>query len=402
VLAWAFYDFANSSYYLIMLSFVFPIYFKEVVVGGSKGDFYWGLVLAVSILLGGLAAPIIGAIADYDNRKKPKFILFTLICIASTAILYFSGPGKVLFSSIFFIIASFSLALILPIYDSFLGWVSKKENAGTVSGFAWGLGYMGGLAAVVLFKPFYGGGYAGSLDYLYRLTFPLTAVFFLVFSLPAFLYIVEFKRESRKESFYNLIKIGFKKTFTTLKNIREHSDVAWFLLGFYLFSDALGTLFAFMPIYARGTLKLSFLEITALLLVIQIIAFPASALAGFISDKMGSRRILITTLWVWAIIVGMLAMAGSKSFFYLIAFLIALVIGSSQTIARSWLSKMVPPEKRFEFFGFNSFASKIAATTGPVIFGTVSVLTNNQRWAVLSLLPFFVLSIIIFSRIKEG
>lgn len=90
-ISWAFYDFANSSYALLILSFVFPIYFKEVVVGVEKGDFYWGVLVSVSILIGGLLAPIIGAIADYDARKKIKFIIFALVSMVGTAFLFFHG-----------------------------------------------------------------------------------------------------------------------------------------------------------------------------------------------------------------------------------------------------------------------------------------------------------------------
>ena len=119
------------------------------------------------------------------------------------------------------------------------------------------------------------------------------------------------------------------------------------------------------------------------------------------SDKKGSKKILLFTIAAWAIIVALLSIATSKTMFYILTPLTALILGSSQAIARSWLSKMVPDEKRFEFFGFNGFASKIAATTGPVLFGVVSVATGNQRLAMATLIPFFVIAFIIFARIKE-
>jgi len=122
-ISWAFFDFANSAYTVLILSFVFPIYFKEVVVGVEKGDFYWGLLISISILIGGLLAPIIGAIADYDSRKKIKFIIFTIVAAIGTAFLFFSGSNKVLIVSLIFMITNLAFELAQTLYDSFLAQV---------------------------------------------------------------------------------------------------------------------------------------------------------------------------------------------------------------------------------------------------------------------------------------
>ena len=400
-ISWAFYDFANSSYALLILSFIFPIYFKEVVVGIEKGDFYWGLLVSISILIGGLLAPIIGAIADYDSRKKIKFIIFALISMIGTAFLFFTGSNKLLLTSLIFLISNIAFELAQTLYDSFLARVSTKETVGRISGMAWGLGYIGGVVAMLVFKPLYENGYAGDFEFGYKLVFPLTALFFLLFAIPSFIFIKE-KAESRnKESLSTLIKHGVKSVLGTIKNLKQHKNIAWFLLGFYFVNDALVTFFAFTPIYARTTFGMEFKEIFILLLIVQIVAFPAATILGLLSDRKGSKKILLFTIAIWAIIIALLSVATTKTMFYILALLTALVIGSSQAIARSWLSKLVPDEKRFEFFGFNSFASKIAATTGPVLFGVISVATGNQRFAMAALIPFFIIAFIIFARIKE-
>ncbi len=400
-MSWAFYDFANSSYALLILSFVFPIYFREAVAGAERGDFYWGLLVSVSILIGGLLAPIIGAIADYDARKKIKFVIFALVSMTGTAFLFFTGSNKLLLTSLIFLISSVAFELAQTLYDSFLARVSTKETVGRISGLAWGLGYIGGVVAMLAFKPLYENGYAGDFEFGYKLVFPLTALFFFLFSIPSFIFIKEKSESSNKESLSTLIKHGIKRVIGTIKNLKQHKNIAWFLLGFYFVNDALVTIFAFTPIYARTTFGMEFKEILTLLLIVQIIAFPAATIFGLLSDKKGSKKILLFTIAVWAIIVALLSIATTKTMFYILALLTALVIGSSQAIARSWLSKLVPDEKRFEFFGFNGFASKIAATTGPVLFGVVSVATGNQRLAMAALIPFFVIAFIIFTRIKE-
>ena len=400
-ISWAFFDFANSSYSLLILSFVFPIYFKEVIAGTEKGDFYWGLIVSVSILIGGLLAPIVGAMADYDARKKIKFITFTSVAVAGTAFLYFTGSNKLLLASLIFIISNTAFELALTLYDSFLARVSTKETVGRISGLAWGFGYIGGVAAMLVFKSLYENGYVGDFEFGYKLTFPLTALFFLLFSIPSFIFIKEESESKNSESFFVLLRHGIKRVIGTIKNLKQHKNIAWFLLGFYFINDALVTIFAFTPIYARTTFGMEFKEIFTLLLIVQIAGFPAATLFGLLSDKIGSKKILLFTIAVWALIVALLSIAGSKTMFYMLALLTALVIGSSQAIARSWLSKLVPDEKRFEFFGFNGFASKIAATTGPVLFGIISTITGNQRLAMATLIPFFVIAFVIFSRINE-
>jgi UMF1 family MFS transporter len=400
-ISWAFFDFANSSYALLILSFVFPIYFKEVVVGIEKGDFYWGLLVSISILIGGLLAPIIGAVADYDSHRKIKFIIFTLISIVGTAFLYFSGSNKLLFVSLIFIISNLAFEIAQTLYDSFLSHVSTKETVGRISGLAWGLGYIGGVIAMLAFKPLYESGYAGNLDFSYRLVFPLTALFFLVFSIPSFIFIKEKSQALNTEHLLVRVKHGVRRVIETIKEIKKHKKIAWFLLGFYFMNDALVTIFAFTPIYARTTFGMEFKEIMTLLLIVQIVGFPAATIFGFLSDKKGSKKILLFTIAVWILIITLLSVANSKTMFYIVALMTALVIGSSQAVARSWLSKLVPDEKRFEFFGFNGFASKIAATTGPILFGTISVITGNQRLAMASLIPFFIIAFIIFMKIKE-
>ncbi len=399
-LSWAFFDFANSSYTLLILTLVFPIYFKEVIAGSLYGDFYWGLIGSIAILAGGLTAPIMGAIADYDTKRKSKFITFSLVAIFGTASLYFTGPNKLLLASILFIITQYFFQLTFSLYDAFLPHVSTSKTAGTISGLGYGLGYVGGLIAMLLLRPFYAEGYAGELDSLYRLTFPLTALFFLVFSVPFFIFVKE-KVIKKSESILELAKIGFRNTFNTLRSVKKHKNIFLFLLALYFLDDGLITLFAFISIYAINTLAFSIAEVSLIYAFIQLIAFPSAIFLGKLSDKQGSKKILLAAIVIWSIIIIILTAANSKIWFYLAALLTSLVIGASQAIPRAWLSKLVPKNKRCEFFGFNGFASRISAILGPIIFGSISSFTGSQRLAMLSLLPFFVISLIIFSKIKE-
>ncbi len=394
--SWSLYDFANSSYTIIIATFVFPIFFKEIIAGGTTGDFWWGFAVSMSILLGAIFSPIIGARADQKKRRKITFALFAIISIIGTSLLYFTGTGLFLFAIIIFIITNACFVVAQTIYDSFLINVSKEKTRGKVSGFAWGLGYVGGIVALFLLKPFYEGGFAGVLESTYKLSFPLTALFFLLFATPSFLYLKE-----RKESEVKSQTGGFKEVLTTLKNIKKHKKVAWYILGNFFLFDAIVTIFAFLPLYARTTFSMSISEIMILVVVVQLVAFPATFFLGWLSDKKGQKKILLTTILVWAIIIFSMALVKNTSFFFILAIMGGLVVGSSQAISRSWFSKIIPEEKRAEFFGFSGFSHKIAATTGPLIFGSISSLTGDQRIAMLALIPYFLFAFIIFYKIKE-
>jgi len=399
-ISWGLFDFANSPFAVIIISLVFPIYFKEVVAG-DYGDFYWGLIVSLSTIAAAFVLPIIGAISDYDMKRKTRFMTFAVLSMAGTALLYFSGPGMLLTTAIIFVITKFFYELAIVSYDSFLLTVSSRETAGEISGVGWGLGYLGSTVAMLLFLPLYGSGYAGALDANYRLTFPLTALFFLLFSIPAFLFIKEKLPSAKKKNApCDLIKLGIKRAQTMFGEIRSNQPVTLFLVAFYFLHDALTTLFVFIPIYLRDMYMLGFSDIFILFIVILLVGIPSSVLFGWLSDKFGSKKILLGTIAVWMFIIVMIYTATSIRYLYVLAVLAGLVIGSSQAIARSWLSKIVPKEERSEFFGFNALSSKVAASAGPLLFGIISV-TVDQRTAMLALLPFFVISFILFSRIKE-
>ncbi len=398
--SWSLYDFANSSYAIIVASFIFPVLYRDLVAGKEKGDFYWGLITGVSILLGALASPLVGAMADEDKRKKRKFVFFVSISAVATSLLYFSGPNTLLFSSLIFILANAFFELAQTLYDSFLSRVSPKHLWGKVSGFAWGLGYIGGVAAMLIFKPWYERGFEGANLNNYLLTFPLTALFFLVFSLPMFFWVKD-SETAVKIRLHKLFYSGYTRIKNTFQNIVAHKNIFKFLLAFYFMNDAMATMFAFMPIFARTTIGMNFKDLTLILLGTQVLAFPAAWFSGWISDKVGQKPVVLLTVFGWFALTLMMAQSQTKTHFYILASLGALVMGSSQGAARAWLTKIVPEEKRSEFFGFNGFASKIAATTGPVIFGALSSFTGNQRYGVLAMLPFFVISFFIFLKVRE-
>ncbi|MEM3126995.1 MAG: MFS transporter [Candidatus Woesearchaeota archaeon] len=396
ILAWSFFDFANSSYALLIQSLLFSVYFREVIAQNSpNADLLWGISVAASILIGGILSPFLGAIADFSGKRKKFFVGFTLAAIGGTALLYFLNAGMIYEAMILFITTNICYLVAILFYDSFLVSIISKEKRGSVSGLGWGLGYLGGILAIGLFYPLFSAGYEVNPE-LYRLTFPSVALFFLVFSLPSFIYLKESKGRGD-----NYFKRGYQRVFLTLKRWRSYKNVFLFLLAYYFIEDGLTTVFNFTSIFAKVTLQMPIKEIVIVFLVIQIIAFPATIWFGKLADRYSNKKILMTTILGWCLITIMLAALTTKTVFYAVAIATSFVIGSSQATARALFSKIIPRTKASEFFGFNSFATKISSTFGPLLFGVISTTTGSQRYALLSIVLFFVVGFALILFVKE-
>ncbi len=394
--SWAFFDFANSSYALLIQSLLFSVYFREVIAQNSpNADLLWGIAVSASILIGGILSPFLGAIADFSGRRKRFFIGFTLVAIIGTALLYFLKEGMVWQAMTLFIATNICYLIAMIFYDSFLVAISQEERRGRVSGLGWGLGYFGGIVATLMIYPLFSIGYEANPE-LYRLSFPAIALFFLVFSIPSFIYLSETKGKGD-----HYFKRGFERVFSTIKKWKSYRNIFLFLIAFYFIEDGLTTIFNFTSIFGKVTLGLSIKEIALVFLVVQIVAFPATIFFGHLSDKYGNKKILITTIFGWCLVTLGLAFTTKITEFYAIAILTGLVVGSSQATGRALFSKLIPKAKASEFFGFNSFATKISSTFGPLIFGTVSTVTGSQRYAVLSILLFFIVGLVILLFVKE-
>jgi len=400
VVSWALFDFANSAYSILVISLVFSVFFTKHIMEGSRyADLMWGFALSTGLLLGALAAPAIGAIADYARKRKPLFVFFSLVAIAGTASLYFTGPGTVALAIILFIITNFAYELALVLYDSFLVLIVGSQYAGRISGLGWGLGYLGGITAAVLLAPLYRGDYPGR-ESLFMLTFPLTALFFLVFAMPAFLNLHE-KGDKLRARIPFLIGHGFHRALHTLKHVKHYANIFKFLIGYYLVTNGLFTLISFTGIFAVRTLGLSLNDVLILFLIIHAVGLPATIYAGHLADKIGHKKVLLASIVGWVVATVWMAYITAPWMFYVLAVIGGLVLGTTQAVGRAFLSHLVPIENSAELFGFNGLASKVAATIGPLVFGAISAVTANQRMAVLSLVLFFVASFLVLLTVKE-
>ena len=388
------FDFANSTFATIIAAFVYAIYFKKVVAMNQPiGDFYWSASINISMLIVALLSPVLGAASDYYNNKKKYLMLFTALCVVSTGLLYFIGEGMIFWGMVLFIFANIGFQAGLGFYDAFLKEITGSENYNRVSSFGYAVGYLGSLlslAVVIMLKdeP--------------RNTFIACAILFSVFSLPLFLFVKEKKSEIPiKADNSSFISIGLKRIGDTITHIRSYRNIKNFLFAYFLYIDGVNTIIFFSANYAQTTLNFDIQELILFFVIVQVTALIGSFLFGFAADRLGLKKTISFVIISWAILTILVYFASNKLIFLIIGGLAGTFLGSSQALSRSFMSKLIPAEKKTEFFGFYSLFEKTSTILGPLTFGLVSWLTGNQRYAALSIAFFFLAGYLLFRKVDE-
>jgi MFS transporter, UMF1 family len=405
VFAWSLFDFANSSYAVIIVAFVFAVYFRSVIVGNeSIGDFYWGIGINISMIITAILSPICGAITDLTSNKKKYLFFFTMLCVICTALMYFTGAGTILFALILFIISNIGFQTGLALYDAFIPELVEEKYYNKVSGIGYAVGYIGSLVSVVLVFP---------LKDNPNLLFVVTALVFLIFSLPLFLFVKEEKLNKPPHSEKSLASYGFKKVLNTLKNIKSRPNLKNFLISFFFYIDAVNTIIFFAGIYAAATLEFEITELAIFFIIVQLTAMLGSFLFGAIGDKIGILRSIHINLVFWVLIVlyiflfinkdSYITLMGSQVHqFFLVGGFAGLFLGSTQSLSRTMMSRLVPYESKAEFFGFYGLMDKTSTLLGPLTFGVVSAISGDQNLAVLSVGMFFIIGMVLLKNVNEN
>ncbi|MCX8057204.1 MAG: MFS transporter [Ignavibacteria bacterium] len=393
VFYWALFDFANTSFSITIVTFVYAVYFKETVANNQPiGDFYWSLGTGISMMIVALISPFLGAIADHSAGKKRFLLFFTLLCILSTASLYFIDEGKIIEGLILFILANIGFEAGLVFYDAFLPEISDEKNYGRTSGFGFAMGYIGSFASLMIVYPLV-------VNDLVRYSFPASALFFLIFSIPLFLFLPDTKKKIQLEKSY--FRIGLERITFTIKHIKNYKNLGLFLLAFFFYIEGVNTAIYFSGIYAKSTLHFSFSELTFFFMIAQTTAVLGSILFGIIADSIGQKKTIYMTLIIWFVVIISASLIQSKIGFFVIGIIAGLGMGSTQSVSRSLMSKLTPENKKTEFFGFYSFFGKSSAIFGPIVFGFVSWQSGSQRLAILTTGLFFTIGMILLSKVKE-
>lgn len=389
---WMFYDFANSAFTTVMVTVVFSVFFVNSIAAGRPegGEWYWSLAVSISMTLAAIAAPILGAMADYSHSKKKFLFGFTYLTIASTALLFFAGKGDYILGMILFIIANFSFNSALVFYDAFLPEVSTPETIGKISGLGWGLGYLGGLVSLLVALLLVNKG-------AYRWIWPMNAAHIFLFSLLTFILLKEKKVATPKT---NYLKVAVNRIVFSLKHIRKMPDLLSYLFSYFLYNVGIYTVIAFAAIYGGNQFKMSQQSLIIFFIIAQVTSVIGAVAFGWLSDKYNVRLSLSVSILVWIGVVAWAFFCTSAKEYYALGLVAGLAIGSSQANSRTMLSILTPLDRQAEFFGFYTLVGRISAIVGPFVYGNLTRVTGNQRYAIVSLGAFFILGWFILQKVN--
>ncbi|HOQ79675.1 MAG TPA: MFS transporter [Candidatus Cloacimonadota bacterium] len=397
-IGWILYDFADSSFVTVIVTVLFSMYFKDQIVNkGEIGTALWGRAVSISMLMVAVLAPILGAIADYSHSKKLLLTIFAYSCVFFTGLMYFAKPGMIAISMIIFILANFSFNSANVFYNAFLPMVAEPKNIGKVSGIAWGVGYLGGLASLLMVMPVVNLKLDNFLNL--RLSFLLVALFYAVFALPTMLWVKDKSVRVQREQSY--ITIAYHRLKDTFMNIRHYKETVKFLIAYLLYNDGITVVISFASIYGAFRFGMNAGEMIIYFIIAQPASFLGALIFGYLYDKIGAKKSISITLIIWILTVLWVYFCNSKTEYYFIGLAAGFAMGSCQANSRAFFTQLTPPDKMTEFFGFYSVTGRLASVVGPLLYGEIAHRSGDQRTAILSVIGFFVLGFIFLQFVKE-
>lgn len=405
-ISWSIYDWANSPFSTVIITFVFSAYFVRAVAENEElGTFQWGWAMGLAGLAVALVGPVLGAIADKGGRRKPWIAVFTLICVILTAALWVVRPDPS------FVIAALLLAAFANIafefgqifYNALLPEVAPPAHVGRVSGWAWGLGYAGGtaclaLALVLLVQPdppLFGLD-KDTFEHV-RATGPLVAVWFAVFTVPLLLYSAD--RPSSGLRAAAAVANGFSTLTTSLREVRRHAVILRFLLARMIYTDGMNTLFVMGGIFAAGTFGMDEEEILLFGIILSVTAGVGAIGFAWMDDLIGPKPTILIGLAALFVFGTAILLVESKLWFYVLGAALGVFVGPVQAASRSFMARLAPEDLRGEMFGLYALSGKITAFLGPPLFGSVTLATGSLRWGMATILVFFVVGFLLLTLV---
>jgi MFS transporter, UMF1 family len=438
---WVLFDWATQPFYTLVVTFLFAPYFVNGFMDDpARGSSLWAYATGIAELIAAALAPVLGSIADAGTRRKPWIAAFSVLLFVGLCGLLFAIPGDIGFAPL--VLISFGLATIgaelaTVFTNAMMPSLIGNHRLGTLSGIGWATGYVGGLvslaliAGLIVADPHTGKTLLGvppivPLDPATRegdrLVGPFSAVWYLVFVLPLFLFAPDRPSKPLKT---HAVRAGLSQLAQSVKDlVRHHFEIAKFLLARMLYADGLGAVFAFGGIYAGTVFGWGATELGLFGIILTITGTFGAALGGLLDDRKGSKAMIVRTLVLFiAASIGVLSVdqdhvlfvvpvepkiAGSAPFsslgeqvYLAFAMLIGIASGPIQSSSRTLLARMCPPDKVTEFFGFFSFSGKITAFAAPLAIGAVTHTTGSQRIGIAMSLVFLIAGLLLLLRVKH-
>jgi UMF1 family MFS transporter len=413
---WYFYDWANSAFsttvvtvflgpYLTTVTknaadvngFVYPL---GITVGAGS---FFPYVVSLSVLLQVIFLPLIGAIADYSHVKKQMLASCAYLGACATMGMYFLHGTNYLLGGVLFLISNLSFGASVVFYNAFLPEIANPNQRDAVSSVGWALGYLGGglLLAMNLILVFQASSLGLTRDHAMRISLTSAGLWWAIFTL---IPLVTLKnRQSIKDlpQGEHYITVGFEQLRHTFSKISKYPQTLLFLVAYLLYNDGIQTVITMSSTFGQEELKLSISTLTAVILMVQFVAFAGSLLFNYIARAVGTKRAIIISLVIWTgTVIYAYGFLQTAFQFFIMGAVIAIVLGGSQALSRSVYSLMIPKGQEAEYFSLYEVSERGTSWLGPLFFGLALQFTDSYRFAILSLMIFFILGLVLLTRVN--
>ena len=408
VAAWAFYDFANSAFTTLIVSFIYATYFTQgIAENETLGTAQWAWAVTITALVVAVLSPYLGAVADQYGLRRRFLLVSTVIAVAGSVLLFYPGKGQVLLALTIFTVANIAFEMSNVFYNAYLPDIAPEHKIGRISGIGWGFGYVGGLLclAVALFgfvqtdSPIFGFSMEDSENI--RATNLLVAVWYAVFAIPIFLWVRE-RRPLHTRGIRRVLSEANAQLSGTLREIRgRYRHLLRFLVARLVYNDGLITVFAFGGVYAVGTFDFTTEEVIIFGIALNVTAGLGAFLFGFVDDWLGGKTAIILSL-VGLIAFGIVGvLAPSATWFWIAGLGAGMLVGPNQSASRSLMGRFVPKDRKNEFFGFYAFSGKATSFLGPLLLGQITLWAGSQRAGMATIIVFFAAGLVLMTRVNE-
>lgn len=419
IFGWAMFDFANSSYTTVIITVVFSVIFPKIIVGDApeyrQGNLLWSIALSISYGLVVLTAPLLGALMDYRAAKKKFLFASYLMTVFATAALWLATPGRVGLAMALLIASNYGFAVGESFAAAFLPDLGPKKDLGRISGYAWGIGYVGGLISTALVVFTVGEQTAANLEKL-RLVGPMTAGFFFVAAIPTFLFLQERGAPRLLPAGETLAHVGISRLRRTVGELKDFRDLVWFLGGLFFATAGLSIVISFAFIYGDQVIHWKPKTQLFMFVLTNLSAAMGAVLFGAIQDRWGNLRTYRLTLVVWIIAVlciyqtpalarMMTELSGkpwtSEDVYLFVGTLAGLCLGATQSAGRTIVAIFAPESKSGEIFGFWGVTGKLASIFGLLSLGILQSALGLEQ-AILVCAVFFLVACALSFKVDEA
>jgi UMF1 family MFS transporter len=406
--SWCLFDWANSPFPTVVVTFVFAAYFSQGIVGDAvRGMAMWGYAMAASGLAVAFLGPLCGAVADTGGRRKPWLAVCSIVTMAGACALWYAAPdpSNAIWVLVCVAVANGAFELGMVFYNAMLPALAARERIGRLSGWGWALGYGGGLAclAIALFgfvqadpPPF---GLDAAQAEEVRIVAPLAALWFAAFGWPLFVFVADPPRTGKP--FARVFGEGVALLAGTLRGWREIRPILRFLIARMLYTDGLNTLFFFGGMYASDTFGMPLERVLLFGIMLNVTAGLGAAGFAWVDDFLGAKRTLVIVLTGLIVTTTAAIAAPDEAWLWAAALGLGIFVGPAQSASRSMMARMAPPGRHAEMFGLYALSGRVTAFAGPLLVGWITLVTGSQRAGMAVIIVFLLAGLALLLPLPE-